>query len=243
MELKMKIKDLRDVVNMLLTLVTEAKFEFTEKGLNVKCVDSAHVAMIVVNLGKEAFIEYDFEEEMSIGIDLDKIKDFLKLAAPEDIVSLKLDDRKITFSVRNLTRSMTTIDPSNITSPKIPSLGLPAKATVSSSQFAEGLRAGEAVSDNITLYLTPNELEIYTSSEEDTSKMVIPKDLLKDLQCQEEVKSIYPIDYLLKFIRAVDFSENVTINLGKDYPVKIEFTFKDNKGDGLFLLAPRIEGD
>lgn len=243
MELKMRIKELRDVVNMLLTLVTEAKFEFTEKGLNVKCVDSAHVAMLVINLNKEAFAEYDFDEEMSVGIDLDKIKDFLKLAAAEDIVSMKLEDRKITFSVRTLTRSMTTIDPSNITSPKIPSLGLPAKTTVSSSQFAEGLRAGEAVSDNITLYLTPNEFEIYTSSEEDTSKMVIPKDLLKDIQCQEEVKSLFPIDYLLKFIRAVDFSEFVTINLGKDYPVKIEFTFKDNKGEGIFLLAPRIEGD
>ncbi|MEL9999306.1 MAG: DNA polymerase sliding clamp [Thermoplasmata archaeon] len=240
MEVKMNVKDIKEITDLLLTLVTEAKFEFSKKGLSVKCVDPAHVAMIVLDLNREAFLEYNLDEETEVGVDLEKIKDFLKNTSSNDVIEIKKEDSKLLLTVGYLSRTMSTIDPSSITVPKVPSLGLPAKAVVPTDQFAGGIKVAENISDNITLHITPNEFRLYSTGDEDSTKLVIPKDLLKELKCDNEVRSLYPVDYLLRFIKAIN-SEFVTINLGTDYPVKIEFSFSGEKGNGLFLLAPRIE--
>ncbi len=240
MDVKMNVKDLKEITDLLLTLVTEAKFEFTKKGFSVKCVDPAHVAMIVLDLPKDAFLEYNVPEDTEIGVDLEKIKDFLKTASSSDVIELKKEDSRLTLIVGNLSRSMPTIDPSSMTVPKVPSLGLPTRAVIPSEQFIDGIKAAENISDNITLHITPNEFRLYTKGDEDSSNLVIPKDLLKELKCDQEAKSLYPVDYLLKFTKAVN-SDYLTINLGTDYPVKIDFTFSNGKGQGMFLLAPRIE--
>jgi len=240
MDVKMNVKDLKEITDILLTLVTEAKFEFTKKGLSIKCVDLAHVAMIVIDLSKEAFIEYDLNDETELGIDLEKIKDFLKNTSSTDVIEIKKEDSKLLLTVGYLSRSMQTIDPSSITVPKVPSLGLPARAVVPAEQFAGGIKVAENISDNITLHITPTEFRLYSTGDEDSTKLIIPKDLLKELKCDAEVKSLYPVDYLLRFIKAIN-SEYVTVNLGTDYPVKIEFEICNGKGTGMFLLAPRIE--
>ncbi|MGC8715578.1 MAG: DNA polymerase sliding clamp [Thermoplasmata archaeon] len=240
MDVKMNVKDLKEITDLLLTLVTEAKFEFTKKGLSVKCVDLAHVAMIVIDLNKDAFLEYDLNEDTELGIDLEKIKDFLKNTSSTDVIEIKKEDSKLLLTVGYLSRTMQTIDPSSITVPKVPSLGLPAKAVVPTAQFSGGIKVAENISDNITLHITPTEFRLYSTGDEDSTKLIIPKDLLKELKCDAEVKSLYPVDYLLRFIKAIN-SEYVSVNLGTDYPVKIEFEICNGKGTGLFLLAPRIE--
>jgi proliferating cell nuclear antigen len=242
MRVKMEIKDLKEITNLLLTLVSEAKFEVGADGVKVKAVDPAHVAMIVLDIDKDAFPEYDAEED-ELGVDLEKIRDILKLASSSDIVEISKEGSKLTFMLGNLTRSMPLIDASALTVPKVPNLVLPAKVVVPVKEFVSGIKAAENISDNIVLKITPTEFEMYTQGDEDTMSLNIPKDLLKELSCDEPVKSMYPVDYLLKLVKAIDSAEDMVIYVGNDYPVKIEFYIAHGKGKASYLLAPRIEGD
>ncbi len=242
MRVKMSVKDLKEITNLLLTLVSEAKFEMSSEGMSVKAVDPAHVAMIVLDVSRDAFMEYEAEDE-ELGVDLDKVKDILKLASSGDLVEISKDGNRLTFLIGNLTRSMPLIDTSALSVPKVPNLVLPAKVVVPLSEFAHGIKAAESISDNITLRITPTEFEMFTQGDEDSARLSIPRDMLKELSCEEPVKSMYPVDYLLKLVKAMESADYLTIYLGTDYPIKIEFDVATGKGKGYYLLAPRIEGE
>ena len=242
MRVKMDVKDLKEITNLLLTLVTEAKFEFSAEGLSINAVDPAHVAMIILKVGKEGFSEYDVEEE-EVGIDLDKVRDILKLASSGDVVEITKETGKLVFMMGNLTRSMPLIDTSAMSIPRIPNIVLPAKVVLPKSEFENGIKAAESISDNITFKITPTEFEMYTEGDEDSAKLSIPKDMLKEIQCEEPVKSMYPVDYLLKLVKAMDTNDYITLYIGNDYPVKIVFNVVRGKGESTYLLAPRIEGE
>jgi len=44
-------------------------------------------------------------------------------------------------------------------------------------------------------------------------------------------------------VRSIPAGSVVTINLGSDFPVKLEFDIADKQGSVDYLLAPRIESD
>jgi len=54
------------------------------------------------------------------------------------------------------------------------------------------------------------------------------------------VKSIFSLDYLNKVIKAKKLSDTLTLHLGDDFPLKIDFKVPD-KLELSFILAPRIE--
>ncbi|MBU0623660.1 MAG: DNA polymerase sliding clamp, partial [Candidatus Thermoplasmatota archaeon] len=102
---------LKEVVNVVSTLVDEAKFCLNAEGLTLKAVDPAHIAMVDLTLGKDAFEEFKVDE-VEIGIDIDKLSQFLKLARADDIIDLKYDEekRRLNISVGDITRRMSLID-------------------------------------------------------------------------------------------------------------------------------------
>ena len=67
-----------------------------------------------------------------------------------------------------------------------------------------------------------------------------PVDLL---EVTEKVKSLFPLDYFSNMVRSIPAGSVVTINLGSDFPVKLEFEIADKRGNVNYLLAPRIESD
>jgi hypothetical protein len=71
----------------------------------------------------------------------------------------------------------------------------------------------------------------------------LAKEDLVELEAGEKTRSMYSLDYFLNMVKAVKSGEDVTLNLGTDYPVKLEFQMADGGGHCVYLLAPRIESD
>jgi proliferating cell nuclear antigen len=71
----------------------------------------------------------------------------------------------------------------------------------------------------------------------------LSKDQLVSLECKESVRSLFPLDYFSNMIRAIPVGTVVTMSVGNDYPVKLEFSIADGRGTVNYLLAPRIESD
>jgi proliferating cell nuclear antigen len=64
---------------------------------------------------------------------------------------------------------------------------------------------------------------------------------LESLESPSSVRSLFPLEYFANMLRAVSAGVAVTMHLGNDYPVKVEFKIAGGKGDVRYLLAPRIE--
>ena len=81
---------MREIVDVLSVLTSEAKLVWGEKGLSVSVVDGSHVALLSATIADECFETYEVEP-VEIGLDLQKMRDLLTLAGPSDLVEMDYD--------------------------------------------------------------------------------------------------------------------------------------------------------
>ena len=243
-EAKVKAEILKEFVDVLSTLVDETKVNATKEGISVRAVDPAHVAMVDLSLDSAAFESYKSDDQ-ELGLDLDKVKEVLRLAKMGDVIDLRYDEdkNKLVLIVGNITRRMALVDTAGMSDPKVPNLNLPAKLTIRVEELRQGIRASENVSDHIALTVSPEGFTMQGEGDTDSVDLKLGKDFLDELDSKEQVRSMFPLDYFANMIKAITSAPSVTMYLGNDYPVKLEFAIGGGKGKVKYLLAPRIESD
>ena len=241
---KVKSEVLKGIIDVISPLVNEVKFNITPKGLSLRAVDPAHVAMVDLQIKNKAFEEYK-ADEMELGIDMDKLASIMRLSNSDDMISLEYDGEanRLIIKIGNLVRRMGLIDTAGMPDPKMPNLDLPAKVVLKASEISQGVRASEAVSDHLALTVTKDSFELFAEGDTDTVNLKLPKDILTELSATSKCKSLFSIDYFSNMIKPVKGDETMTIMIGNDNPIRVEFDFAENKGHVTYLLAPRIESE
>jgi proliferating cell nuclear antigen len=241
---KVKSEVLKGIIDVISPLVNEVKFNISPKGISLRAVDPAHVAMVDLQIKSKAFDEYK-ADEMELGIDMDKLGGIMRLSSAGDIVSLEYDEEanRLIVKIGNLVRKMGLIDTAGMPDPKMPNLSLPAKIVIKASELNQGVRASEAVSDHIALTVNEDNFELFAEGDTDTVNLKLPKDMLVELTASSKCKSLFSIDYFSNMIKSVRGDEKITMQLGNDNPIRVEFDIADSKGHVTYLLAPRIESE
>lgn len=241
---KVKSEVLKGIIDVTSPLVNEAKFNITPKGITLRAVDPAHVAMVDLEVKDKAFDEYK-ATEMELGIDMDKLGGIMRLSSSDDIVSLEYDEEsnRLIVKIGNLVRKMGLIDTAGMPDPKMPNLNLPGKVVLKASELNQGVRASEAVSDHLALTVNKDNFELYAEGDTDTVYLKLPKDLVIDINTTSKCRSLFSIDYFSNMIKPVKGEDPITIQIGNDNPIKVEFDIAEKKGHVTYLLAPRIESE
>jgi proliferating cell nuclear antigen len=239
---RIKMEVLRELVEVISTLVSEVKFSISKDGIDVKAVDPSHVAMLVLKLNKAAFEEFT-GEPTEIGVDVEKLKEVLRLSKAGDVLDLQFDGGKnrLIIKVGKVTRHMSVVDPAGITDPKVPNVAPPGVTVVKMDELRQGIRGSESISDHVTLTLEPDGFSMHSEGETDRVDMKLPKEGLSRLDVKDTVKSMYPLDFFSSMVKSITSTDEVTLHVGNEYPLKIEFAMAGGRGEGRFLLAPRVE--
>jgi proliferating cell nuclear antigen len=241
-EAKIKADTLREIIGVVSTLVEEIKLNIDSDGVALRAVDPAHVAMVDLSLKAGAFEELK-ADKCELGVDIDKLKEVLKLAKVGDILTMKHDEdkNKLIITVENITRKMSLVDTTGMSDPKIPNLNLSAKVKLKTSELSQGIRASESVSDHISIQVSHDGFELKSEGDTDSVELKLPKALLEEVDTKDTVKSLYSLEYFSNMIRSVGSAEFVTMFLGNNYPIRIEFDIAGTEGHVVYLLAPRLE--
>ena len=241
---KVKSEVLKGIIDVTSPLVNEAKFNITPKGITLRAVDPAHVAIVDLEVKDKAFDEYK-ATEMELGIDMDKLGGIMRLSSSNDIVTLEYDEEsnRLIIKIGNLVRKMGLIDTAGMPDPKMPNLNLPGKVVIKVSGLNQGVRASEAVSDHLALTVNKDNFELYAEGDTDTVNLKLPKDLVIDINTTSKCRSLFSIDYFSNMIKPVKGEDPITIQIGNDNPIKVEFDIAEKKGHVTYLLAPRIESE
>lgn len=239
----LKSDTLKGLVNIISTLIDEVKFTITPEGMTLKAVDAAHVAMIEMEVEKCAFDKYE-AEDCEIGLDLDKVKDVLKLAASGDVIGMEQDDThgRLVFKVGNITRRMNLVDTTTMSDPKVPQLSLTAKISLPVDELQKGIRAADKISDHITLKAGPGYFDMFCEGDTDSVSLHLDGASV-EVESDSEVCSMFPLDYFSNIIKAIPAGTTVMVELDNDYPVKLVFSLADGNARVNYLLAPRIESE
>lgn len=239
-----KADTIKHIIDATSTLVDEAKVHITPEGLSLKAVDPAHVAMVDLSLGAKAFETYE-ADDLELGIDLDRFRDIMKLAGSSDIVKIEYnkDSHRLVITIGNIVRRMGLVDTAGMPDPKVPNLNLPNKVTLHADDLAKAIKGSESLTDHVAIQVDKDAFEVSATADIESLNLRIPKEDLVSLECGEKSRSMFSLDYLSNMIKAVRSGEPISMQLGTDYPVKMEFSFADGNGHCVYLLAPRIETD
>ena len=241
---KVKSEVLKGIIDVTSPLVNEVKFNISKKGISLRAVDPAHVAMVDLDVGKDAFDEFN-AEDAELGVDMDKFAGIMRLSSSGDIIHLTHDEKenKLVVTIGNLVRKMALIDTAGMPDPKMPNLDLPGKVIVKASELTQGVRASESVSDHLALTMNKQAFELFAEGDTDTVNLTLNKDIVEELTANGSYKSLFSIDYFSNMIKPVKANDTITIFLGNDNPTRVEFDIADSKGHVTYLLAPRIESE
>ena len=235
---------LKDSIESISALVDEAKFRITPEGITVKAVDPANVAMVSFELSKDAFDSFEASEG-ELGIDLTKLGSILDMADKADNIELELDENthKLVIIMSGLSYTMSLLDPSSIRKePKVPTLDLPVRVVIRGEDVKRAVKAAEKVSDYMSIGVNGD--LFFMEAEGDTDKVLVEmtKDQLIDIK-SGEAKSLFSLDYLLDISKIAGKSGEVTLDIGKDYPLKLNIKIAEGYGEVSYMLAPRVESE
>ncbi len=254
-EFALKASDLKAFVALLGHMVDEAKVVANKDGWHVRAVDSAHVAMIethvadLIDCFERVYSTRSLERiegDIAFGLDLSKMKEILRLVKKDDTVNLGVDlpdleDKdRITVETGRTTRTMPLMDTEGMADPRLPALNLTTRLTVAVADLVEAVRAAESITDHVRLTVTWDGLNVLGEGAVDKMSMDLPADVAYVQGDEGRATSLYPLDYLTKFLKAVKAAriENLVVQLGTDLPVRVDW---DGTVKGTWLCAPRIE--
>lgn len=255
-EAKIDANVLRECIESITAVVDEGKLRITEDGLKLRAVDPANVAMLSFELTRDAFDDFRFEKEsgaeaaaeakaaIETGIDFVKLRDILGIGGRE-AVNLKLDERaqKLFTTMDSLAYTISLLDPVSLRKePKVPELEFPVQVVIEIDEFRRTIRAAEKIGDHIVLGVDGEEFYMEVEGEMDKLRLGLRKEQLIHMT-PGTLHSLYSLDYIAQMSKGMSHADNVTLNLGKDYPLQIDFEVADGKGKVSYLLAPRIESE
>lgn len=177
---------LKDLVDIVGTIVDEVKINLDEDGLSLKAIDPAHVAMVDLSLGKDAFESYE-ADETELGLNLKKIEQFLKLSGAGAMVSINHleDENRLRMEVNSITQKMPLLDTAGMTDPSVPSLDLPINLKIKGKHLLNGVRASKNISDHISITANPDGFEIFSEEDEDMVRLSLSEEELMELDAPE----------------------------------------------------------
>ena len=239
-------KYFKDSIAVISELVNEATFKITKDGMELIAMDPASVAMVVFRLLSSSFTLYDLDQDREISINLSNLKQILRRAKPNDMLTLEVPEEntlRITLkSGAKRTFNIPLIDLEE-RSQKVPNLSFPMQITTLSSVLSDAIEDASIVAESVTFVSDPEKLSIEGSGDLSKAHIEIRADndqtkIKSDTTAN--VRSKYSVEYLKKMMAGGKLAENVEISLSQDYPMKIEYKVLDRL-NLTFILAPRME--
>ena len=240
-------KYFKDSIVIISELVGEVKFKASSDGLELIAMDPANVAMVIFKLLSSCFTKYEVKEEEQVAINLSYLKQILKRAKSEDVLTLETtEDSKLKIQLKSDTTRSFSIPTLELDDKeqRVPELKFPLSIHTKSAILTEAIEDVSIVAESVT-FLGEKE-QLLVKAEGDLSKAFIEirpdeRTVIKT-ESADKHKAKYSLEYLKKMILGGKLTDNVSIYFNTDYPLKLEYKVID-KLLLSFILAPRVDND
>lgn len=251
-ELKLKKKYLYKFMKHARAFLKEIKIDFTEEGMEMISVEPAHVGMVEETLYKSAFEKYE-EDTISLGVNIEKIQEFLKSFDYDDLVTMEIykdaDYNKQPFIKMTASRDLYTLsdtkmglDPAGMEKTSLPSLELLTEFETSNEALRVMVDHIKNIDDTLFMIYDDGEVELYAEEDREDTKMKLQEiEFIEQPEDKRRLESMIARGYISDVVNTIRKKKDVKISLGNDYPVRFEAGFEDGKGEVKYLIAPRLK--
>ncbi|TFG05478.1 MAG: proliferating cell nuclear antigen (pcna) [Promethearchaeota archaeon] len=233
------------IFDAIATMINDATLNVSKAGVSIRAMDPTHVAMIDLELPKEAFKSLECDRTTPIRINLPDLNRFMKRGVGSEAIEFDLDETqnkfkilfrkgksRRTFKLGLLAEGMEEKEPPN------PTLDLNAKFNIKTDDFQRAIKDALLVGDFVTFSLVKNELKLDAGGTESGDVSIIFEDIQGEKTDVEET-GMYSLEFLDYIIKAGSVCNEVNIEFASEMPIKFDFNI--NPGRITYLLAPRVE--
>lgn len=240
-------KYLKESISIISDLVNEARFKVNKEAIELVAMDPANVAMVIFKLLSSSFTEYDVKKDVEIAINLSNLKQIMRRAKPNDMLTLELDPEnrlKIQLKGTNLRTFNLPIIELDEKEQKIPDLKFPVTIKLPSEILNDAVEDVDVVAESVTFIAEPKKFAVNAEGDLSQAKIEVKESENTKIKVDgsEKVKAKYSVEYLKKMISGSKIADEVSIYFNKDYPLKLEYKTVD-KVMLSFILAPRVENE
>jgi len=253
MTIKLKQRILLQAIDIHRHLTNEIKIQFLENSIRIKSVDPAHYEMVITDIPKRTCEEYSLGDgDLEIGMDLKKLRDFLRLFKKDDVLTFDYDPdtNRLIGKQGYLTRGMGLLDMTGWNSEKTPKVELKNMVSVDTKIFyasLKGIISNKNYEQTSIIVIRDGVMLEKIDEDEDKDKRdraVIMQDTgaLTVNHCNANDKNNYIIfrsDILIKQINEYKKCfDHVTIETSPEEPIRI--TANNDNLQVEYWLAPII---
>ena len=234
------------IVQTIVKLADLVPFTADEKGLRVVILSPDKTTMTILSLPAESFEEYEVSEKVEFHLASDELNRVAKRGSRNDKVELAAEPErfKMVFvdQKSGVTRSFYLQYREAVAEPvRELRLELPVMVRMLASDFKEILRDAKLVGDELIFSVEDGKLVVRSESQQrEYTNIMREGSPLISLSCPEgqEVSARYGLDALQAVVKAASAAEAMTLEFGKDLPMKLTFELPMG-GTLVYWVAPR----
>jgi proliferating cell nuclear antigen len=239
-------KEIKNILPAIVSFLSEGTFKANKDGIFLSSLDPANVAVILLDMYPNMFIEYDIQDEEIFTINLEDLKKIMTKVALKNQISWEIDEEKNKFvlTVYGKAKKVFTLPliESEGSFMDLPSLELPVKVEMDSKAFYDIIESAKVIADEIKIVANPDGPKVSFIAEGELKDMIIdltPQDeSVLSMEVPLKAMARYSIDYLYKLSKVAKISDTLTFKFDSGKPIWIDYKSTDKFKFG-FVLAPR----
>jgi len=244
----------KDIFGSLKAVCEETVLNIDADGLYTKMVDTANVALISLEYGKNTFPFFKVFEPVRIGLIVKPVHNLRTMIKKGSAVFFQVtkktdpatetQEEKITYTYTiNIDGTVSTFknyDPNLIRKePRPPSLTYQAWVDMSAGGFIQGIKDGGKVAEKVAFIFESGAFSMVFEGTD--QKMIKPVPVLSNKSTCPKCRSLFSLVYIREMIKTLNKKDVITIVMGNDFPFEM---IKESESTEIkFMLAPRIESD
>ncbi|PIN90767.1 proliferating cell nuclear antigen (pcna) [Candidatus Pacearchaeota archaeon CG10_big_fil_rev_8_21_14_0_10_34_76] len=229
-----------NLVSIISELVTEVRIKVNKNGMSLTAVDPATVAMVYFNIPPELFSQFEIENEVVLGVNLNDLKSILRRCGMGGSLIIEKDENMLKIGIRDRIKrdfKLALIDIEG-EEKEMPEWEFKSVIKMDSQAFVDAVEDCLVVSDACSFIAEPSKFIIEAKGLH-SSRVEFSSDeaeIYSDMSIAR-----FSLEYLSKFIKGAKISNKVEINFSENHPMRINFP--TGKVMLSFILAPRVEQD
>jgi proliferating cell nuclear antigen len=228
-------------------IIDEGAYKILENGIRLRAIDPSRIVMVDFFIPREGLVEYEFEREETIGVNMEDLTKILRRAVKGDELELRtLEANRLAVVFLGRGTRMFIIPSLETIAEELPELKIEftVKAKMLPSTFRDVVKELEPVSDAIEFRTVKDEEKIIARAAGDIAEaeieLSVENGALIEFEASEDARAIYTIDYLSDISSAAQAAEELTFEYATAVPCKLTFSLP-HEGRLVFYVAPRVE--
>jgi len=251
----------RKIIASVADLVTDGNFMCDPNHMSFQGMDSSHVSLVSLSLKKEGFKDYRCDHDVTLGINFSSLTKVLKCMGTKDSLMIRAEDEadSAVFVFENEKEDRISNFELKLMDIEAEQLGIPEtdyKCVVSmpSAEFQRICRDLGAIGDTVTISATKDGVKFSVTGDIGSGDMTLKQTTVESadeddsenvmIELDEPVQQAFALRYLSSFTKATALSKRVTISMGPEVPLVVEYKVEEgNLGHVRYYLAPKIDDE